>query len=67
MDEELKEELDAFVLAVLAEYAKLFLQPGADVSKCNLALCRPCTHRQNGRGSCAVVWTKRIKNTNASR
>jgi len=28
---ELKEELDAFVLASLAEYAKLFLQPGANV------------------------------------
>lgn len=29
---ELKEELDAFVLASLTEYAKLFLEPGADVS-----------------------------------
>ena len=28
---ELKEELDAFVNAALAEYAKLFLEPGAEV------------------------------------
>lgn len=30
---ELKEELDAFVEASLAEYAKLFLEPAAEVSK----------------------------------
>lgn len=28
---ELKEELDAFALASLEEYAKLFLEPGAEV------------------------------------
>lgn len=28
---ELVEELDGFVLVVLAEYARLFLEPGADV------------------------------------
>lgn len=31
VEAELKEELDAFVLAVLTEYSKLFLEPGADV------------------------------------
>lgn len=31
VDVELKEELDAFVQASLEEYAKLFLEPGADV------------------------------------
>ena len=33
---ELKEELDAFVNASLAEYAKLFLEPGAEVSRHDL-------------------------------
>eukprot|EP00752_Nemacystus_decipiens_P018595 g16673.t1 len=33
VDVELKEELDAFVNASLAEYAKLFLEPGAEASK----------------------------------
>ena len=33
MEAELKEELDAFVQAVLVEYAKLFLEPGVDVRR----------------------------------
>lgn len=33
MDAELKDELDRFVLVVLGEYAKLFLESGTDVSR----------------------------------
>lgn len=33
VEAELKEELDAFVQAVLMEYAKLFLEPGVDVRR----------------------------------
>lgn len=33
MDVELKQELDEFVQASLEEYAKLFLEPGADVRR----------------------------------
>ncbi|CAM9230645.1 unnamed protein product [Discosporangium mesarthrocarpum] len=32
VDLELKEEMDAFIVAMLGEYAKLFLQPGSEVT-----------------------------------
>lgn len=38
MDVELKEELDAFVHASLEEYARLFLEPGAEVGNASSVL-----------------------------
>lgn len=46
---ELKEELDEFVNASLAEYAELFLEPGAEVkSTCSVAMLRNIERSLNG-------------------
>ena len=57
MDLELKEELDAFVNASLEEYAKLFLEPGAEVKQASSAVLQQLqnNHRTFANGSIACI------------